>query len=44
MKRVVITLFAAISLCSVSAQTAGGGIYANTLEKLRKGYTASLEQ
>ena len=44
MKRVVITLFAAISLCSVSAQTAGGGIDANTLEKLRKGYTASPEQ
>ena len=44
MKRLFISLLAALSLCGASAQTAGGGIDSKTLDQLRRGYTASPEQ
>ena len=44
MKKTLVSLLAALALCSATAQTANGGIDAKMLEKIKSGYTNSPEQ
>lgn len=44
MKRTLVSLLAALALCSATAQNANGGIDAKMLEKIKSGYTNSPEQ
>ena len=44
MKKTLLSLLAALALCSATAQTANGGIDAKMLEKIKSGYTNSPEQ
>ncbi len=44
MKKTLVSLLAALALCSATAQTVNGGIDAKMLEKIKSGYTNSPEQ